>query len=318
MTTGKRFFTSEEIRPLAERSDLWGAWLILHCWGTIALALVLFSYVPNIATFALAFIVIGSRQLGLAILMHEAAHMAMFKTRGLNEFVGEWLCGRPIMADLHEYRTYHLKHHLYTQTELDPDLKLSAPFPTTKASMQRKLIRDITGQTGFKQRSQQIMFAFKMAGEVEDGPSSQDLAQAFSGPVIGRALMANATLFILMWAFGAWWWWLAFWALPLLTWFQLVLRVRNIAEHGVVEKGNDPLRNVRTTKAGPLMRLFLAPYYVNYHLEHHLVMHVPCHRLPKMHALMLARGHADKMQIGQSYWQVLRLAASKPAMPSSA
>ena len=318
MITAKRFFTSEEIRPLAARSDVWGFWLIVHCWGLIVLALALFSYAPNILTFVLAVMIIGSRQLGLAILMHEAAHMAMFKTKALNEFVGEWLCGRPIMADLFEYRRYHLKHHRFTQTEDDPDLVLSAPFPTTKASMQRKLIRDITGQTGFRQRSQQIMFAMKMAGEVEDGPSSQDLAQAFSGPVIGRALIANAIIFALMWVFGAWWWWFAFWALPLLTWFQLVLRVRNIAEHGVVDKSDDPLRNVRTTKAGPIMRLFLAPYFVNYHLEHHLVMHVPCHRLPKMHAMMIARGHGKDMQIGQSYWQVLRLAASKTAMPSSA
>ena len=316
MTPGKTYFTSDEIRPLAVRSNLWGVWLIVHCWGVIALALALFSYSPNPMTFVVAVIVIGSRQLGLAILMHEAAHAAMFKTKALNEFVGEWLCGRPILADLYEYRRYHLKHHRYTQTDRDPDLRLSAPFPTTKSSMRRKLIRDITGETGIKQRSQQIMFAFKMAGEVEGAPSSQDLAQAFSGPVIGRAIIANAVLFALMWVFGAWWWWLAFWVLPLLTWFQLVLRVRNIAEHGVVEKSDNPLRNVRTTQAGPLMRLILAPYYVNYHLEHHLVMHVPCHRLPKLHALMLARGHGAQMQIGQSYWQVMRLAASKAAISS--
>lgn len=318
MTPGKAFFTSDEIRPLAVRSDVWGGWLILHCWGVIALALAVFAAWPNPLTFFLAVIIIGSRQLGLAILMHEAAHAALFKTKALNEFVGEWLCGRPILADMFEYRSYHLKHHRYTQTENDPDLKLSAPFPTTKASMQRKLIRDITGQTGFRQRSQQIMFAFKMAGEVEGEISSQDLAQAFAGSVLGRALIANVVIFASMWTFGAWWWWLAFWALPLLTWFQLVLRVRNIAEHGVVEKCDDPLRNVRTTKAGPLMRLILAPYYVNYHLEHHLVMHVPCHRLPKLHAMMLERGHGARMQIGQSYWQVMRLAASKSAMPSGA
>ena len=94
--------------------------------------------------------------------------------------------------------------------------------------------------------------------------------------------------------------------------------MRNIAEHGVVEKSDDPLRNVRTTHAGPLMRLFLAPYYVNYHLEHHLLMHVPCHRLPRLHAKMLEQGHGAKMQIGQSYWQVLRLAASKDAIRSGA
>lgn len=310
---GKEFFSSDEIRPLAERSDLWGWLLVGHCWAVIIAALALFSVWPNILTFVLAIMLIGSRQLGLAILMHEAAHMALFKTRALNEFAGEWLCGRPILADLFEYRRYHLKHHRYTQTEHDPDLRLSRPFPTTPASLRRKLIRDITGQTGFRQRSQQIMFALKMAGEVEGEPTSQELAQAFAGPVLGRALIANLVIFALMSAFGAWWWWFAFWLLPLMTWFQLVLRVRNIAEHGAVAFTDDPLQNVRTTRAGPLMRLFLAPYWVNYHLEHHLVMHVPCHNLPRLHKALLNRGYGPRMQIGQSYWQVLRIAASRPA-----
>ena len=60
------------------------------------------------------------------------------------------------------------------------------------------------------------------------GPTSV-LAQAFSGPVLGKALIVNAVLFALFWALFGWWTWFAFWLLPLLTWFQLVLRVRNIA-----------------------------------------------------------------------------------------
>ena len=311
MTPGKAYLTSEEIRPLAARSDLRGWLLIAHCWAIIGAALALYGIWPNALTFLLAVVLIGSRQLGLAILMHEAAHSAMFKTRALNDWVGEWLCGRPVLADMFEYRTYHLKHHRFTQTDEDPDLILSRPFPCTRRSLFRKLIRDITGQTGLKQRSQQIMFAFKMAGEVEGQPTSQELAQAFSGPVLGRAIVANAAIFAAMWAVGAWWWWFAFWVLPLLTWFQLVLRVRNIAEHGAVEFSDNPLRNVRTTKAGPILRLLLAPYWVNYHLEHHLVMHVPCWNLPKMHALMLEKGHGEAMEIGRSYWDVIRTASSR-------
>ncbi len=46
---------------------------------------------------------------------------------------------------------------------------------------------------------------------------------------------------------------------------------------------DDPLRNTRTTYANPLMRLLVAPYWVNYHLEHHLFMFVPCWRLPQAH-----------------------------------
>ncbi|WP_305970188.1 MULTISPECIES: fatty acid desaturase family protein [unclassified Mameliella] len=312
MTPGKAFLTTEEIRSLSARSDLWGAALLAHCWGLILGALALFLWWPGVLTFVLAFMVIGSRQLGLAILMHEAAHNALFKSRKLNEFAGVWLCGAPILADLASYRHYHLMHHRHTQTEQDPDLRLSKPFPTTRASLRRKLIRDITGQTGIKQRAAQVAFAFRLVGETE-GVSSQDLAQAFHGPVLTRALVANVVLFALFWALGGWWLWFALWLLPLLTWFQMVLRIRNIAEHGATEFSEDPLRNTRTTLAGPLERLFLAPYWVNYHLEHHLVMHVPAHNLPRLHAMLRAKGVTGRMMLANGYAQVLRAASARTA-----
>ena len=73
MTPGKTFLTTEEIRSLSARSDLWGVALLAHCWALILGALALFLWWPNVLTFLLALMVIGSRQLGLAILMHEAA-----------------------------------------------------------------------------------------------------------------------------------------------------------------------------------------------------------------------------------------------------
>ena len=43
MTPGKAYLTTEDIRPLAERSDLAGALLLIHCYGVIALAVALFA-----------------------------------------------------------------------------------------------------------------------------------------------------------------------------------------------------------------------------------------------------------------------------------
>ena len=37
MTPGKAFLTPDEIRSFNHRSDLWGFWLIAHCWGVIGL-----------------------------------------------------------------------------------------------------------------------------------------------------------------------------------------------------------------------------------------------------------------------------------------
>ncbi|MEM7505689.1 MAG: fatty acid desaturase family protein [Pseudomonadota bacterium] len=306
MAAGKDFLTAEEIRPLARRSDLMGALLLVHCWGVMAGALALFAAWPSVVTFLLAVVLIGSRQLGLAILMHEAAHNALFASRRLNNLAGQYLCARPILAELTSYRTYHLTHHRFTQTEKDPDLRLSRPFPTTRASLKRKFWRDLTGQTGVKTLAAQIRLSFQLAFDAEAMEAGrEDMAQAFKSASLRPAFAAQLVIFALLWAVGAWWWYFAFWLLPLLTWFQLVLRIRNIAEHGATEASDDPLQNVRTTKAGPLLGLILAPYWVNYHLEHHLVMHVPCWQLPRLHALMLAKGHGPRMRVARSYWQVL-------------
>lgn len=302
MTPGKAYLTSEEIRPLAERSDVMGAWLVIHCWGTIALAVSFFALWPNPLTFIVAVMVIGSRQLGLAILMHEAAHNALFRTRALNEFVGEWLCGRPILAELASYRHYHLTHHRFTQTDKDPDLVLSSKFPTTRASLLRKFRRDLTGQTGIKQLAGQIMMSIRLAGDDDAiGAAASDFAQAFKARDLWKSFPVFAGVIIGMGLIGDWWWGLAFWLLPFLTWFQLVLRVRNIAEHGATEQSENPLQNVRTTRAGPLARLLVAPYWVNYHLEHHMVMHVPCWRLRDMHRLLLSKGLGGDMRVAPSY-----------------
>jgi len=307
MTPGKNFLSSDEIRPLAARSDAMGVWLVLHCWGVIALAVALFAIWPNPLTFVLSVMVIGSRQLGLAILMHEAAHNALFKTRALNEFAGEWLCGRPILAELRAYRHYHLTHHRFTQTDKDPDLGLSSKFPTTRASLTRKFARDLTGRTGAKQFMAQLVASLRLAGDEEAiEAAASDFAQAFKARDLWLSLsvfLGVATIISLL--SGHWWYGLAFWLLPYFTWFQFVLRVRNIAEHGATDQSQNPLQNVRTTLAGPLERLFVAPYWVNYHLEHHMVMHVPCWQLKRMHAALVNKGLEPQMRIAPNYGAAL-------------
>ena len=304
MADGKAFLTPQEIRPLAERSDVMGALIVAHCWGIIFGAVALFSWWPSIVTFVLAVMLIGSRQLGCAVLMHEAAHRALFRTPALNDWVAQWLIARPIMGDTPSYRAYHMQHHKHAQTERDPDLALSAKFPTTRDSLQRKFKRDLTGQTGYKLRLAQIRRALQL-GFDEEAIRGAKFAQNFQSEDLRPALLCNILIFLCMWAIGEWWYWFAFWLLPLLTWYQFVIRVRNIAEHAVLKDPSDPLQLARTTYANPLVALFLAPYWVNYHLEHHLIMHVPCWHLPKMHRLLLEKGLGDRMEIAPSYWKVM-------------
>ena len=114
-------------------------------------------------------------------------------------------------------------------------------------------------------------------------------------------------------AAGVWWAYPLLWLVPLLTWMMVITRIRNIAEHAVVPDSDDPLRNTRTTRAGFLERLFIAPYYVNYHLEHHLLFYVPCYNLPRVHQVLSRSPHAARMEVQPNYLAVLRLATAKPA-----
>ena len=101
------------------------------------------------------------------------------------------------------------------------------------------------------------------------------------------------------------WLYFALWLVPLLTWQQLVLRIRNIAEHAVVRAANDPFGNARTTLVNPLTRLFIAPYFVNYHLEHHLLLWVPCYRLPQLRRFLFDNGYGERIETERGYLAVL-------------
>ncbi len=83
-------------------------------------------------------------------------------------------------------------------------------------------------------------------------------------------------------------------------------RLRNIGEHAAVPDNNHRLRNTRTTYANLLERVFIAPYFVNYHLEHHLLVNAPCYRLPALHKRLLAQGLGPRMEIQPGYPAVLR------------
>lgn len=293
----KTVFTAQEWAALTRRSDLLGLGMVVHAWALIGLAVALVVWLPNPLTYILAVMVIGARQLGLAILMHEAAHGGLSRHQALNDAVGQWLCAAPVGADLAGYRPYHLKHHKFTEQPEDPDLGLSAPFPVSRASLWRKVIRDLTGQTFFKQRFGPLL--------AKRAPGTSAVVNGATG----RFLLVNAGLALGCVAVGLWWVYPALWLVPLATWFPLVTRLRNIAEHACVHSAGDPFRQARTTKASWWERLLIAPYWVHFHAEHHLWMHLPAYRLEAAHRLLVAKGYGPRMVIAPSYSAVLAEAA---------
>ncbi|UTW55976.1 fatty acid desaturase family protein [Kordiimonas sp. SCSIO 12610] len=292
--------TTEQSHMLRQRSDWWGFYLILHAWGIIIGATLLYALVPNIFTFLIAIILIGGRQLGLAILMHEGSHAMLFKSRILNERITTWFAAWPMIINMQEYRKRHMAHHRFTRTDKDPENFLYTPFPVKPDSMIRKVLRDLTGIAFLRG---QIGLFRAVAGEKE-GRFTRIKAY-YSGPILFNAallaisaLMGRIDLFFLMWL------------LPMATVQQLFVRVRNIAEHSTMPDLEDPLKNSRTTLTNIVGRATFAPYWVNYHIEHHMMPFVPCYRLKTLHEIMIDKGFGERMEIQKGYWNVLKLNAS--------
>jgi fatty acid desaturase len=305
--------TVAERRELLEMNSLraWGT--VLVNWAIVFASMAMVAWLPNPLTILLALFLIGARQLGMAVVMHEAAHRTMFKNRALNDWVGNWLAAYPVWTDTEPYRPYHLLHHAKTGTAQDPDLGLAAPFPITRASFRRKVWRDLSGQTGWKQAK--AVFRRDLGLTKKRNQRNMGMSEGERPDVgwhkIAPVAITNAVLLGILTLSGhpeLYLLWIVAW----LTTNRFVTRLRSIAEHGMVPDPSDPLNNTRTTVARWWERLLLAPNRVNFHLEHHLLMTVPHHNLPRLHRLLRRRGALDEACLAPGYMSVFRLAMSRP------
>ncbi|HAA14256.1 MAG TPA: hypothetical protein DCE41_22215, partial [Cytophagales bacterium] len=194
-----QYLTREERQALLKKNN-WMAWgTILLNYGWVVGALALVYWFPNPLSVLVALFILGGKQLACAILMHDTSHHAVFTSKRLNNWVGEWLGGFPIFNSMKQYRPYHYRHHVSNGLEDDPDLLLTRGYPASKASMRRKIIRYLTGQTGVKALFGLILMhlgiiEFNLGGKVARVPKAQrpskvvvrNFAQNLLGPLVAQ------------------------------------------------------------------------------------------------------------------------------------
>ena len=290
--------SKEQYEEIKEKQDWRNVLSISSNWLQMSSAMVLFFFYPNVLTFLVALVIIGSRQFALAVLAHDAAHNLLFANNKVNDWAGQWFCAYPIFQDNRVYRPYHLKHHRHTETDDDPDLVLSSPFPITKRSFIRKVFRDLTGITGVKRYWGSLSSIFRTKGDNVFNKISK------TSNKLHGFLISNLIIFILISTTMHWSLFLLLWWLPSFTYYSLIIRIRNISEHAVTP-GNNDFDNTRTTKSTVLTRFLMVPHNVNYHLEHHLFTRCPWYNLPKAHSMMIENGYENKMCLETSYKNVL-------------
>ena len=286
--------TREEIARFNERSDWQGAKLVVYNWATVAAIFAAVAWWTNPLTILAALLLLGGRQLGFAALMHDCGHGLLFRSAWANEHIGQWLCAYPILSDQPRYALGHLKHHAFAGTDKDPDLPNYQAYPISKQSFRRKVWRDVTGQTGWK--------ALKATWR----RGKQDLGKApWNGNALAGHLIVNGAMFAALAASGHALLYLL-WPIAHVTSYMLIARLRQVAEHGATPDlyDLDPRLNTRTVYVKWWEKPFVAPYNLNYHLEHHFRADVPCYHLKDFHAFLKSKGVYEKTAFPNGYHEL--------------
>lgn len=259
-TASYRLATSDLHRILTRTSAfrslvaLGGDWLLIIASAALSVAY------PNWPTYLAACLVIASRQHALLVLMHEGAHQHLFSSQKWNDHLTNLFTAWPLGISMERYREHHMRHHQFTNSQMDPDWgrKVAHPhwqFPKTSLKFWRDFLPYAWG-LGLKEMG----FALYALGT-----RPRNSPEAF--------LFYATAIMVITYAHG-WAPVLCYWAIPYLTILPVLMKVRSIAEHLGLPNQSE-LSASRNVIGSPIEAFFFGPHQNSLHLIHHLFPQVP-------------------------------------------
>lgn len=288
-------------RPDARR------WLLGVCteWAIIAAMMAACVAYPSVLLWAVAVFVIGTRQHALGIMAHEGVHSLVSTTRAVNDGLANWLSAYPLMYSVQGYRTYHLQHHRWLETEKDPEqtaLRLYPrewTFPMPRRRFFYLLCRDMLGGS-VKPAGDLVQYIWQVPGGKR--------------PQVARVVVFHVSAAALAVALGHAMVYFILWVVPLFTVALMCFRVRTVAEHSGISEPDmryrqpsvDTLATTRTTIYNAVMKFLFGPHNMAYHIEHHLFPDVPVFRLRRLHdELMKSPDYARRAKVSRGHAALL-------------
>lgn len=262
-----------KVQPLRAQSYIALDWVVIMLAGFISYhAHSLFIYLCSI-------LIIGARQHALLIIVHEGAHYRLSNSRNFNDLISDLFAAFPIFFCTNGYRTNHLQHHQYLNTDGDPDWKRKIhlrewQFPQVPTKILGTALKVLTTSW------YTMMFLFwNLSGiGLADTWKKPDKRQTAILKIFYYALAVTVI------SLSSWWrelLWL--WLVPFFTVMPLIERVRSISEHFGLEYECE-LSQTRNILCSPLEAFFFGPHNIRYHLDHHLFPTVPQYNLPRLHS----------------------------------
>jgi fatty acid desaturase len=245
-------------------------------WILILLSVWLFAVERSWLTFVVAFLVVSSRHQALLNIEHDCIHNHFVSGRRWNERVAIVFAASPCGSPFYASRARHLAHHRLLATPQDPDARLhTGDDKRTPIGVLRYFGLGLVG--GYVAT---VLFEPE-AVAVDPSLRRRDRRNV----VLGQ--LAVFGVFTLL--FG-WWTYPLLWLLPLGTLTAAMHMVRSFSEHAITDDEaaahGDRLISIRSN---PVERALVAPFYMNYHAEHHLFPGVPARRLPAVRRRLAAR-----------------------------
>jgi fatty acid desaturase len=254
----------------------------LYCWAAVT--------IDHPIGWVAAFLAMGVYFQRILTLHHEAAHRLLFSKRVANDWIGEKLIGWLVFGDGgNGYRLAHTQHHRDEFGEKEPDFLLYANYPISKASMRRKMLRDISGVSGYKNLKPAFVGLFK--------PGRRMRAV--------RYLSGQLTVFAIFFAFGRPWLYLFLWLLPWATMFRVFNRLRALAEHGGMTRSDDRRLTSHNIHQGFMAKHLFLSQGIGYHLAHHVDSGIPMVNLVKLHRALEEDGYISEAFTHPGYWNFI-------------
>ncbi len=260
-------------------------WIVLD-WSITALmiasSLYFFRGYPlefAIPVYLLSILVIASRQHALLVIAHDSAHCRISENKFLNDFIGNIFCSFPGLIGVDAYRTHHLNHHRYLNSEKDPDWVRKIYLEEWQFPMSSKTLLQILAAQFYRGGLEWLQLTYlinKMNGAKK---------RTFQKENLGVSLLwFAATSFF---AIRGWAIYFAFyWIIPMLLIMPILQRFRSITEHFSLPRLTQ-FSSSRLTIANFAEEFFIAPHSVNYHLVHHLFPAIPHYNIKKAHAQLM-------------------------------
>lgn len=307
LPTDRLLASGKPVRELRDElrriDDLRNVGSVLLTWGQAAATIALALHGGHPLAWVASFVLMGPVHARMAILMHEAAHKLLFTDKRINDAVGRWLAAYPGLVPMELYRRSHFAHHREEFGPDEPDLNLYQGYPITRASLRRKLWRDLRGTSGWKSLKPLLLAARKERGL---GIARKIVAAQVVLAVVLTAWGAVAAGWVGLLAYPVLW--LGSW----LTIWRVINRLRSIAEHGGLQASADRRLTTHHVRQSLLARFWIAPFNTGWHLAHHVDMGIPFRNLPALHRELVDAGWVTEGFVYPSYRALWRDLSSRP------